>query len=92
MDTNVYHPDHPFIHISRSVKYVSVTDIYKGAPRPRIPACVMASSAMGFKLGVFGLLSTKHAKSNTTPMHPWHFTHVYLHAQTAVDAGDKLTV
>ena len=47
----------------------------------------------GTQIGVFGFLSTTHAKQ----MHPrslhavWRFTHVYLHAQTAVNAGDKRT-
>ena len=58
--------DHPFIYISRSLKCVSVTDMYKGDPRPCIPPCVMASSGMRLKLGVFGLLPTKHTKTNTT--------------------------
>ena len=44
--------------------------------------CVMASSAMGLKLGVFGFLPTTHAKTNTKPVCPRsshalrHFTHV----------------
>ena len=52
--------------------------------------CVMASSAMGLKLGVFGFLPTTHAETNANKMHPqsmramWLFTHVYLHAQTPV--------
>ena len=61
--------------------------MYTGDPRPRIPPRVMALSAMGFKLGIF-------AKRNAKLMHPRsshtmrQFTHVYLHAQTAVDADD----
>ena len=45
--------------------------IYKGDPRPRIPPCVMASSAMGLRLGVFGFLPTTHAKTNAKRMRPW---------------------
>ena len=40
------------------------TGSYKGDPRPRIPPHVMASSAIGPKLGVFGFLLTTHAKRN----------------------------
>ena len=73
---------------------VAVPQIYKGDPSPHIPPCVMASSAMGLKLGVFGFLLTTHAKTNTKQICSWssrvmwHFTHIYLHSQTAVDAGD----
>ena len=45
-----------------------LSQIYKGDPRPRILLCVMASSAMGLKLGVFKFLPTTHAKTNA--MHP----------------------
>ena len=54
----------------------------------------MASSAMGLKLGVFGFLPTTHAKTNAIQMRPRalravrRFMRVYLHAKTAVDAGD----
>ena len=41
---------------------VDTQQIYKGDPRPRIPPRVMASSAIGHKLGVFGFLPTTHAK------------------------------
>ena len=34
--------------------------IYKGDSRPCIQPCVMALSAMGLKLGVFGILPTTH--------------------------------
>ena len=44
--------------------------IYKGDPRPRIPPCVMASLAMGLKLGSFGILPTTHTKANTKLMCP----------------------
>ena len=44
---------------------VYASQIYKGDPRPRIPSRVMALSAMGFKLGVFGFLPTTHAKTST---------------------------
>ena len=71
------------------------SQIYKGDHRPRILPCVMASSAMRLKLGVFGFWLTTHAKRNAKQMRPrsWPtvrcFTHVYLHTQTTVDAGDK---
>ena len=47
-------------HLYCSLLYIDkhqgtpLSQIYKGDPRPRIPPCVMASSAMGLKLGVFG--------------------------------------
>ena len=68
-----------------------------GRSQTSYTACVMASSAMGFKLGVFKFLPTTHTKTNTIQMRPWslrsvrRFTWVYLHAQTAVDAGDIRT-
>ena len=37
--------------------------IYQGDLRPCIQPCVMASSAMGSKLGFFGVLPTTHAKN-----------------------------
>ena len=40
--------------------------IYKRDPRPCTPPNVMTSSAMGFKLGVFGFLPTTHAKINAS--------------------------
>ena len=56
------------------------TDIQERDSRPRIPPCVMASSVMGLKLGVF--------KTQTKCVHNLRapcgiFMHVYLHAQTA---------
>ena len=63
----------------------------------RSQTCVMASSAMGIKLGVFGFLPTKYAKANAKQMRPrssptvQRFTRIYLHAQTAVDAADIRT-
>ena len=42
----------------------------------------MALSAMGLKLGVFGVLSTIHEKQTQNKR---------VHAQTAVDAGDIRT-
>ena len=57
----------------------------------------MALSAMGLKLGVFGFSPTTHAKTNVIQMCPrslhavQHFTRVYLHAETAVDASDIRT-
>ena len=59
-----------------------------------IPPRVMTSSAVGLKLEIVGFLPTTHAKTHTKQMRPWSlrtvqpFTHVYLHTQTAVDAGD----
>ena len=57
----------------------------------------MVSSAMGLKLGVFRFLLTTHASTNTKQMRRQSlqrrvaFSRVYLHAQTAVDAGDICT-
>ena len=54
----------------------------------------MVLSAMGLKLGVFA----DHTRKNKCKqMHSQasravqHFTHVYLHAQTAIDGGDIRT-
>ena len=52
---------------------------------------------MRLKLGVFGFLPITHAKTQAKQMHPrsshavQHFTRVYLHARTTVDAGDTGT-
>ena len=52
---------------------------------------------MGLKLGVFGFVPITHAKTYVKQMRPLSsravrlFTRVYLHAQTAVDAGDIRT-
>ena len=64
--------------------------IYKGDPRPRIPPRVMVSSAMGLKLGVFGSFRQPHTQIINAKQIAFKrpFTCVYLHAQTAVDAGD----
>ena len=68
--------------------------MYRGDSRPPIPPCVMASSAMGLKLGVFRFLPTTHTKTNAIQMRPrslcavQRFTHVYLHAKTTVDTGN----
>ena len=91
-------------HISKLLKqnhllfnYLWNSKIYKGDPRPRIPSRVMASSAMGLKLGSSGFLPTTHTKTNAIQMHPrsshavQRFMCVYIHAQTAVDAGDIRT-
>ena len=57
---------------------------------------LMASSAMGLKLVVFGFFADhtrkNECKANTSTVFARRFTlrrftHVYLHAQTAVDAG-----
>ena len=86
-----------------SLPFMAHTQIYKGDPRPHIPPCVIASSAMGLKLEVFRYLSTTHAKKkekekkNVKQICPRslcivrRFTCVYLHAQTTVDAGDRRT-
>ena len=64
--------------------------------RPRTPSRVMASSAMGLKLGNFRFLPTTHLKTaqnkfahDLRAMQP--FRHVYLHTQTSVDADDMNT-
>ena len=49
---------------------VAYSQIYTRDPRPPIPACVMASSATGLKLGVFGFLPTVHAKTHAKQMRP----------------------
>ena len=58
----------------------------------------MVSSAMGLKLGVFvGFCRPHTQKKHAKQMRPQssravqHFTHVYLQAQSAVDAGDIRT-
>ena len=74
------------------IKQVSASrlQIYKGDPRPRIPARVITSSAMGLKLGVFRFLPTTHTETHANKMCPRssravrHFTCVYFHTQTAV--------
>ena len=52
----------------------------------------MASSAMGLKLGVFGVLPTILANTkrmDSRSSHAvWRFMRLHLHAQTAVNAGD----
>ena len=71
--------------------------IYPRDPRLPIPSRVMASSAMGLNLGVFGFLPTTHAKTNAKQMRSRssravrRFTRVCLHAQTAVHAGNIRT-
>ena len=71
----------------------------QGRSEPVIPPRIMASSAIGVQLGVFGFLPTTHAKTNakqmrrTQSLHAMrHFTYVYLHAQTTVDATDLYTL
>ena len=50
---------------------VSMPQIYNlGDPRPDIPPRVMASSAMGFKLGYSGFFRP-HTKTNANKMCPW---------------------
>ena len=73
------------------------SQIYKGDPRPRIPLVQWHSQPQGPNLGVFRFLQTAHAKTNAKQMCPQYshtvqrFTHVYLYAQTAADAGDICT-
>ena len=65
------------------------TDIYKGDTRARIPPCVMASSAMGLKLGVFWFLPTTHT-AHANKMHlrssraMRRFMCGYFHTPTAI--------
>ena len=72
--------------------------IHKGNLRPPIlPSVLMASSAIGLKLGVFKFLPTALTETNTKQMHlrSLHtvrcFMCVYLHAPTTVDASDICT-
>ena len=69
---------------------VRYPQIYKRDPRPGIPPRVMASSAMGLKLGHLGFC-WPHMQNKC--IHDLCAscgvsTHVYLHPQTAVYAGD----
>ena len=63
-------------------------------PRPRIPPHVTVLSATGLILGVWVFANHTRAKTNAKQMGARslsterHFTHIYLHTQTAVDAGD----
>ena len=65
---------------------------YRGENQTPYTYTVMASSAMGLNLGVFGFLSTKHAKANAKQMHAQSSCAVRLlvcncfHAQPAVHA------
>ena len=69
----------------------------QGRSQPLYTPCVMASSSVGLKLGVFGFLPTTHAETNAKQMPPQslctvqHFSHVYLHTQTAVDTDTQKT-
>ena len=63
-------------------------------PRTYIPPLVMVSSAMGLKLGVFGVFCWPHTQDKCVHnlRAPCDIsTCVYLHAQTAVDESDVLT-
>ena len=72
----------PKTSLTCSPYFVYGPQIYKGDPRLRIPPRVMASSATGLKLGVFGFLPTTQAKTNAKTMRPrslrtmQHFTRV----------------
>ena len=83
------------LHTDKDRVEMSQPQIYKGDSRPCILPLVMASSAMGLKLGVFRFLPTTLAKKQTQNKSRHNLrtpcrvsTHVYLHAQTAVDVGD----
>ena len=73
------------------------TKIYTGDSRPRIPPRDNGVVSHGLNLEVFGFSPTTHAQTNTKQVSPRssravrHLTHVCLHAQTAVDAGDIRT-
>ena len=73
-----------------------VTDI-QGRSQTLYTTLVMASSAMGIKLGVFGFYQPHMQKQTQTKcVHDLHMpccvsARVNLHAQTAVDAGDIRT-
>ena len=56
--------------VDRQLAYVLKPQTYKGDPRPCTLPRVMASSATGLKLGVFGFLPTTHAKTNAKQVHP----------------------
>ena len=80
-------------HNSHVVSIIFSDGGKKGDPRPFIPPCVMASSAMGLKLGSLGFCQP-HTQKQVCPksLHAvQHFTRVYLHARIAVDAGDIRT-
>ena len=48
-----------WIIYKRLKSFIDYPQIYKGGPRPCMPPCVVALSAMGLKLGVFEFLPTK---------------------------------
>ena len=71
--------------------------IYKGDPRPRISLSEMVSSALGSNWGTLSFCQPHTWKQTQTQMRLWssravqRFTHVYLYAQTTVNAGDICT-
>ena len=74
-------------------RYQSKSQIYKGDPRPCVPIHVMALSVLGSNWGSLGFYRP-HTQKQTGPRPLCtmrHLTHFYLHAQTAVDAGDICT-
>ena len=73
------------LHIANKddlVKIQVIATYIQGRSRPCIPPWVMALSGMGLKFGIFGLLPTTHAKTNSKQLCPrssqavWHFTQV----------------
>ena len=74
------------------------TQIYTRDTRLPIPSCIMALSAMGLNLGVFGFLPTTHAKASAKQM-PSRYSRAAqrlltcdcLHAQTTVHARNLRT-
>ena len=69
-----------------------------GDPKPSIPPRVMASSSHGAQIGDLQVFADHTRKTHAKQMGPRSlcavqpFTPVYLHAWTAVDAGDIRTL
>ena len=59
--------------------------IYKGDPRPCIPPLVIALSAMGLKLAVFGFLPTTYIATNAQQMCP-RSSRTVLHFNTCLSS------
>ena len=86
----MWRPSHCHVRLLSLLK----PEIYTGDPRPCILPRVMASSARGSNWGSLGFLPTTHAlKINASMIFVCRaaFMHVYLHTQTAADAGDIRT-
>ena len=92
-----HHKIRLLLYLCPSKLAVWILQIYKGDPRPRIPPRVMASSAIGLKLGVLGFLPTNTQKQMQNKwVHDLRapcsvLRQFYLNAQTLVDAGDIRT-